>query len=141
MSIDVSGQLTVYFDDPFWVGVFEKVEDDQLFVSRVVFGPEPRNVEVYEFVQLNYHRLKFSPPIEEGERVAKKRINPKCLQRQVKKTNEQNGIRTKAQEALQQAYELKKCEKKQRRKQQKEANKKLAFEMKQKKKKEKKRGH
>ena len=26
------GKLTVYFDDPFWVGVFEHIEDEKLFV-------------------------------------------------------------------------------------------------------------
>ena len=34
--------LTVYFEDPFWVGVFERVEDDQLSVCRHVFGADQR---------------------------------------------------------------------------------------------------
>ena len=35
--------LTVLFEDPFWIGIFEKVENDQLLVSKVIFGSEPRN--------------------------------------------------------------------------------------------------
>ena len=29
----VSGKLTVYFEDPFWVGVFERIEDGKLSVG------------------------------------------------------------------------------------------------------------
>ena len=34
--------LTVFFDDPFWVGVFERIEDGKLFVCKVTFGAEPK---------------------------------------------------------------------------------------------------
>ena len=30
----VSGKLTVYFEEPFWVGVFESIEDGELSVSK-----------------------------------------------------------------------------------------------------------
>ena len=29
-----SGKLTVYFEEPFWVGVFERIEDGKLFVAK-----------------------------------------------------------------------------------------------------------
>ena len=44
--------LTVFFEGPFWVGVFERVEDGKLSVCRVVFGSEPRDYEVWEFIIL-----------------------------------------------------------------------------------------
>ena len=31
------GKLTVYFDDPFWVGVFERIEDEKLSVCKITF--------------------------------------------------------------------------------------------------------
>ena len=34
----VSIKLTVYFEEPFWVGVFERIEDGELSVSKVTFG-------------------------------------------------------------------------------------------------------
>ena len=43
-------KLTVYFDDPFWVGVFERIEDRKLSVCKVTFGAEPKDYEVWEFV-------------------------------------------------------------------------------------------
>ncbi len=36
----VSGKLTVFFEDPFWVGVFERVSDGKLSVCKVTFGAE-----------------------------------------------------------------------------------------------------
>ena len=31
----VSGKLTVYFEEPFWVGVFERIESGKLSVATV----------------------------------------------------------------------------------------------------------
>ena len=57
----VSGKLTVFFEEPFWVGVFERVSDGNLSVCQVMFGAEPKDYEVYEFVLKNYYQLQFSP--------------------------------------------------------------------------------
>jgi len=39
------GRLTVYFEDPFWVGVFERIENGKISAAKVTFGAEPkRNV-------------------------------------------------------------------------------------------------
>ena len=67
--------LTVFFEGTFWVGVFERVEDGRLSVCRVVFGSEPRDCEVWEFVLKNYYGLKFSPAVEVV--VKDERVNPK----------------------------------------------------------------
>ena len=32
-----SGKLTVYFEEPFWVGIFERIEDGKLSVAKVTF--------------------------------------------------------------------------------------------------------
>ena len=34
----VSGKLTVYFEEPFWVGVFERIESGKLSVAKVSIG-------------------------------------------------------------------------------------------------------
>ena len=43
----MEARLTVYFDDPFWVGVFERIEDGKLSVCKVTFGGEPKDYEVH----------------------------------------------------------------------------------------------
>lgn len=60
----VSGKLTVYFEAPFWVGVFERIEDGKLSVAKVTFGAEPKDCELQEYIQKCYSRLKFSPAVE-----------------------------------------------------------------------------
>ena len=59
-----SGKLTVYFEEPFWVGVFERIEDGKLSVAKVTFGAEPKDYEVQEYIQKCYFSLKFSPVVE-----------------------------------------------------------------------------
>ena len=39
------GRLTVFFEDPFWVGVFERIESGRLSVCKVTFGAEPRDCD------------------------------------------------------------------------------------------------
>ena len=41
----VSGKLTVYFEESFWVGVFEHIEDGKLSVAKVIFGAEPKDYQ------------------------------------------------------------------------------------------------
>ncbi len=59
----VTGNLTVFFENPFWVGVFERYENEELSAAKVIFGSYPRAFEVYEFILKNYFNLKFSPPV------------------------------------------------------------------------------
>ena len=33
----VNGKLTVFFEEPFWVGIFERIEDGKLSVAKVTF--------------------------------------------------------------------------------------------------------
>ena len=62
--VQINEKLTVSFDDPFWVGVFERIENGKLSVSKVTFGAEPKDYEVLEYITRNYYRLKFSPAVD-----------------------------------------------------------------------------
>lgn len=39
---------TVFFEDPFWVAVFQRYENGKLSVAKVTLGAEPKNSELYE---------------------------------------------------------------------------------------------
>ena len=47
----VNGKLTVFFEEPFWVGIFERIEDGKLSVAKVTFGAEPKDYEVIGFLE------------------------------------------------------------------------------------------
>ena len=134
----IAGKLTVFFDNPFWVGVFECVEKNKLSICRVVFGAEPKDYEVYDFILKNYKNLKFGLSLE--VKVKKIKNNPKRLQREVKKQSKQVGIGTKSQLALQKQREEMKLERKKESKQIRELENRRKFELKQEKRKQKHRG-
>lgn len=131
--------LTVLFNAPFWIGVFECVEDDKLTVAKVIFGAEPKDYEVYDFILKNFYRLKFSPSmvIEINHTFE----NPKRRQRAARKQMQKTGIGTKSQQALQLQLEARKIELKNFNKMQQAALKQHQSELKKQKHKEKHRGH
>lgn len=135
----VSGKLTVYFEEPFWVGIFERIEDGKLSVAKVTFGAEPKDYEVQEYVQKYYFSLKFSPAVDTVVKDIKR--NPKRIQRETKKQMQEIGIGTQSQQALKLQQEQNKQERKVRSQEKKEAEKLRMFELKQQKKREKHKGH
>ncbi len=90
----VSGRLTVFFKELFWVGVFECISEGKLSVCEVTFGAESKDYEVYDFVLKNYYRLRFSPAVATD--VKETGRNPKRIQREVQKQVQNIGIGTKS---------------------------------------------
>lgn len=136
--IKASVAFTVFFQEPFWVGVLECITDGNLSVCRVTFGAEPKDYEVCEFLLKNYYSLKLST-ISGAD--AERRIkNPKRMRRDVKRKILENGIGTKSQQALKLQYEETKQLRKVHKREEKDAQKQQQFELKQQKKKEKHRG-
>jgi len=130
--------LTVYFEDPFWVGVFERLSEGKMSVCKVTFGAEPKDYDLWDFVLRRYHELRFSPDIMVETK--HKADNPKRRQRNVRKQLNNTGIGTKSQQALQMQLEQNKLERKAKSREQKMAEAKRMFELKQQRKKEKHRG-
>lgn len=131
--------LTILFEDPFWIGLFEKTEDNQMQVCKVTFGAEPTDQEVLEFANKNWNQLKYSPPIETEVKLRPK--NPKRQLREARKQTQNAGIGTKSQQALKLQQEENKQERKNLSKEQREAEKERRFELRQAKRKKKHRGH
>ena len=131
--------LTVYFEEPFWVGVFERIEDNRLSVSKVTFGAEPKDHEVYEFVLRHYYDLRFSPAVATA--AVETKPNPKRMQREVHRQVLDFGIGTKSQQALKLQQEQNKQERKSRSREEKLAEAERLFELRQQNKREKHRGH
>lgn len=95
---EVTGKLTVFFEEPFWVGVFERIEDGKLSVAKVTFGAEPKDYEVQEYIRKYYSSLKFSPAVDTVVEDVKR--NPKRIQREAKKQMQETDIGTKSQQTL-----------------------------------------
>lgn len=135
----ICGRLTVFFEDPFWVGVFERIENGKLSVAKVTFGAEPKDYKVLELIYRNYYHLQFSPAVETVVKDTRK--NPKRAQRDAKKLTLETGIGTKSQQALKLQQERNKQERKVRSRERRDAENQRLFELKQIKKREKHKGH
>lgn len=135
-------KLTVIFEEPFWIGVFESYEDDSYKVCKITFGAEPKDEEVYDFILNNFYYLNFSNQAKiHSKGISEKKENPKRLQRRIKKETKVKGIGTKAQIALKEQYEENKEKNKKITKDQKREVEQRKFEIKQMKKHEKHKGH
>ena len=132
--------LTILFQDPFWIGLYEREDNGQYQVCRIVFGAEPRDQEVYLFLLENWRKLRFSPAVA-GGLLPETIRNPKRRQREVQKETRTAGIGTKAQQALKLQQEQGKLERKVRSRQEKEAEEARRFQLHQEKRREKHRGH
>jgi hypothetical protein len=136
-------KVTVLLENSFWVGIFERNDDEGYAVARKIFGGEPTNAELYEFVLAHFDELKFTEPKE--FKLIIKRKNHKRMQREVKyemkKAKQELSSATHAQEVLRLDLEKNKKARKVVSKAEKEARKEEKFRQKQEKRKKKHRGH
>lgn len=98
----ISCSFTVFFEDPFWVGVFERRTpykgEDLLTAAKITFCAQPSDPQVYDYLLENYRNLKFSPPVSAKRQQYAK--NPKRIQREIHRAVAANGTGTKSQQAL-----------------------------------------
>ena len=136
----IISSLTVLFEDPFCISLFEMTDREGLHVCKVTFGAEPTERDVMEFIDKNWHRLQFSQAVDVAP-TTKIRKNPKRQLREAKKQMHSQGIGTKSQQALKLQQEQNKMERKQRSRAECEAEKQRRFDLRQAKKKKKHKGH
>jgi hypothetical protein len=96
--------LKVFFDNPFWVGLFTISEGTTAQYCRIVFGEEPSDNEIYDFFQRNYRNLKFSEllPAEPEELLAK---SPKRRQREINKSLQKHSVENKSYQTIKQSLQ------------------------------------
>lgn len=128
-------KLTVYFADPFWVGVAERIAGGHLSAAKITFGAEPKDYEIAGFIQRYFYELRFSQSVPTERREAKK--NPKTAQRDAKRQMQEVGIGTKSQQALKLQHEAKRLEGRKKNREEKQAKAERLFLLKQQKRKEK----
>ena len=118
--------LTVLFEDPFWVGLYEREGNG--------------TYQVYAFLLEHWRQLPFSPSME-GAVPEGRRINPKRMQRQIQRSLQNTGIGTKAQQALQLQREQDKAARSRRSREDREAEADRQFALRQEKRRENHKGH
>ena len=139
MQISVSSTLTVYHNGQFWVGLAEHVEDERYGVARIVFGAEPSDEEILQFVVGRWEKFSFFDG--EPAEASKPAKNPNRRAREAAKALKQPAMSTKAQQALTAQREAMKRESAQARSQRRTDEAEARFEQRKLKRKQKHRGH
>lgn len=137
----VLSKFTVLFEEPFWIGLYERQEGRRYEVCKITFGAQPRDGQVLAFLLQNWNRLRFSPPDTAALPDGRRQVNPKRVQREIHRQVRSAGIGTKAQQALNRQREQDGREKKDHFHAQRLAQKKRQFSQKQEKRRQKHRGH
>ena len=131
-------RLTVLFEAPFWVGIFERIEGNTLSVCKVTFGAEPKDYEVLAYVLKNHSRLRFSPSVAAA--IRPDAANPKRMQRQIRKQTAAGTVGTRSQQALQLQREQSKLQRQERCRERDAAEQERKFRLRREKRREKRRG-
>lgn len=135
-------KLTIYFDGSFWCGLVEVEYDGHYQASRHVFGPEPKDADVWEFVTNHLPRLlEQTGTVASQTKAMEKKINPKRMQRLINREKRQPVVSTKAQIAMNEIREQAKAENKSQKRRKKAEYADKRFQQKQAKKREKHKGH
>jgi hypothetical protein len=136
----MDGQCTIFFEDPFWVGVFERGDESGYAAAKWVFGAEPGESELCEFFLHSYNLLNFSQTAQR-QVIEQRAVNYKRQQREIHKQMKQVGAGTAAQRAIQTEFEQHKIEHRALSRDQREAEQRQKFALRQEKKKKKQQGH
>lgn len=104
----IVSRFTVFFESPFWVGIYEVEHEGRLWASRWVFGAEPSAEAVYDLARGGFGALRagmtHALPLDARPEHA---VNFKRMQREIRRAVAEEGIGTKSQEALKQLAGLK----------------------------------
>jgi hypothetical protein len=107
----MESKMTVIFESPYWVGIFEKVEMGQYQAARYVFGAEPTEPQLLQFALNCYGTLQFSKPVPYNEKISRQ-VNYKRRMREIRAQMETPRTSSRAQEALKQEMEARALEQK-----------------------------
>ena len=136
-------KATVFFEMRHWVALFERTDKTGYAAAKHVFGNEPTDPEIYNFVINHYDKLHFGKPTTLTLEV--KRMNPKRLQKKVRQEMEKFKKSAKpstlAQDYMREELEQYKKEKQAKNRAKTKEEKEQQFLLKQEKKKQKHKGH
>jgi hypothetical protein len=137
----MSVRFILLFAGQFWVGIFERLEENQLTVARVVFGGEPTLPEVLDWLNSKYFTDVIFSRATLDEVVSQGVKSPKRLLRETRRAQSVFGIRSKTLDLMRLELEVNKLERKKMTKLELEAREEPKFESRRLKAKAKHRGH
>jgi hypothetical protein len=140
-----SGPLTVLFDGTHWVGIFERTNEQGYSVAKFIFGEEPMDEDVYQFVLHGLGEVRFTTPVPADAGMAEaKHMSFKHRQREIERILAEANTTQKAdgaKAALRAEQEAQRQARERAAKAEREAEQERKYQLRQEKRKEKRRGH
>ncbi len=135
--------LTVLFDGQYWVGLFEKTDEQGYSIAKYIFGREPSDEDIYELALHGCRALRFTQPVA-APAPDEQRMSYKRRQRDIERLLAQAGSGEKvgeAQTALRAEQEAQRQARAHAEKAEREAEEQRKYQLRQEKRREKRRGH
>lgn len=101
-------KLSIFHDGQLFIGLVEYKREDSLKISKHVFGQEPSDQKILEFISEELEHLIDSTHTRITTNEPVKRVNPKRLQREVAKEQKKQKFSTMAQEAIKKEQQINK---------------------------------
>jgi hypothetical protein len=99
----VTSVFTIFFEDPFWVGILEENYNGINYMGKHIFGAEPSNSELLQFYIYEFENIN---KLNIGEiDMETKRMNFKKSMNKSKKAQNKIGVGTKSQNLFKKAFE------------------------------------
>ena len=99
----VTSVFTIFFEDPFWVGILEENYNGINYMGKHIFGAEPSNSELLQFYIYEFEKIK-KLIIGETDIITKKMNFKKSINKS-KKAQNKTGVGTKSQNLFKKAFE------------------------------------
>ena len=131
--------LFVFYEGPFWVGVFERTDNRELQAAKITFGAEPQDAQVHSLICEDWTHLHFTDAVASPRRA--QADSPKRRQRAAAQAVSARGAGTKSQLALSAQREQSEVQARSRKKERRAELEQRRFEDRQRKRKQKHRGH
>jgi len=136
----LKGSFTIFFENPFWVGLLEREHEGQYEVARYVFGAEPSNAQILDFLLNHYEKFQFNRKVKMDEEI---KVSKKSYKKKLNEAKKQleSGCSKKSLEIIQAERKARAKENKREKSLKRIKYSKESFRIKQEKKKNKKKGH
>jgi len=99
----VTSVFTIFFEDPFWIGILEENYNGINYMGKHIFGAEPSNSELLQFYIYEFENINKINIGKTG--IETKRVNFKKSMNKSKKAQNKIGIETKTQNLFKKAFE------------------------------------
>ena len=96
IKISIKINITVLFENPFWICLYERIGDNKHETCKIIFITEPSDKEIHNYLLKNLDKLKFHTSIIEkpAEKPKRQRKKKETIISSEKKTSLKKSVKS-----------------------------------------------